>query len=60
MFKDQAKIVIMSHILIKDKDSGEVLLNKGDNKVERENKKEKMTVCVCVSVCLRECVFVCV
>ena len=41
MFKDQAKIVIMSHILIKDKDSGEVLLNKGDNKVERENKNGK-------------------
>jgi hypothetical protein len=31
-FKDAGKIMIISHIVIKEKDTNKVLLNKSDNK----------------------------
>lgn len=35
--KDSTKVTITSHILIKDKDTNEILLNKGDNKEVKNN-----------------------
>lgn len=38
--KDSTKVTILSHILIKDKDTNEILLNKSDNKeVKNDNDK---------------------
>jgi hypothetical protein len=38
-FKDSTKVTIISHILIKDKDTNEILVNKSDNKEVKKNDK---------------------
>ncbi len=37
-FKDICKIKIMSNIVIRDKDTKEILLNKSDNEVKKNEK----------------------
>jgi len=37
--KDETKILLMSHILIRDKDTGEIFLKKSDNEKVKNDAK---------------------